>query len=116
MGPQRKGVPQPSANTQKAEKDAYERKLKRRNSDRGAVAGLASLAFISAPALERKTDTRVGGEPFASAVTEGLTSADDSSSTATRSSCVSRHSAKESEHAMNFANSFIQFVKERQLL
>jgi hypothetical protein len=111
MGAQRTVVvPQKSQSQQ--EKDAAARTQKRRNTDRSAM---ASLSLLSAPVLARKADIRVGGEPFVSAA--GPASADDSSSTATRtSSCASHREIEERDKAMNFAQSFIQFAKERQLM
>jgi hypothetical protein len=122
---QRAGAPQPKAQASQKEKDAVaNRKLQRRNSDRSAM---MSLSRLDAAALERRVNPlaglRGGGSsgdgPVAGAAggpPSGASGADDSSSTATRSSCVSHREVEDREHAMNFATSFIQFVKERQLL
>jgi hypothetical protein len=131
----------PKAQSQK-EKDALvERKNTRRASDRSAM---FSLSQLDVKAIERRRNPLAGlrrgdpgregdgpidtggsypytGAPLgryedAGAPVSGTsTGTDDSSSTATRtSSCVS--TVGERDNAMNFANSFIQFVKHRQLL
>jgi hypothetical protein len=119
----RSGVPPPKAQKQQADKKAdvaAKRRSMRRDSDRSIGFALGALGDgVQAQALQRNPPP--GGELFAGAA-GGRGGADDSSSTATRtsktSSNVSHQSSRELEErgkAMDFANSFLQFVKEQRL-
>lgn len=119
------GVPAPKGQQTQKDKEAA-RKLQRRTTNREAMMSLSLLdaPALASQALERKPRAnplaeamRAAGARAGAGARVSASSADDSSSTATRtSSCVSTREVEDRDNAMNYANSFIQFVKERQLL